>query len=117
MLAVPWGARSLLRAPEWALRARGSGFKGAPAQQVAVITRANRTQLLGGKYYRYMAEPVVRALARNGVTAATWEFDRPARRPGNCPAGLDGYAMSRPGSTKSLRGIAKSSVAPSIGIH
>jgi hypothetical protein len=79
MLAVPWGARSLTKAPGWALQTRGSGFKEVPTQQVAVITIANRTQFLGGKYYRYIAEPVVRTLARSGVTAATWEFDRPAQ--------------------------------------
>lgn len=79
MSAAPLGMRVIPKTPGWALRTRGAGFMGVPTQQVAIITHANRAQLLGGKYYRYMADPVARILASAGVTAAVWQSGRPAR--------------------------------------
>jgi len=78
MSAAPPGMRVIAKTPGWAIRTRGAGFMGVPTQQVAIITHGNRTQLLGGKYYRYMGDPFARVLAGAGVTAAVWQRGRPA---------------------------------------
>lgn len=78
MSPMPLGMRTIPKTPGWAIRTRGAGFMGVPTQQVAIITHANRTQLLDGKYYRYMGDPFARMLASAGVTAAVWQHGRPA---------------------------------------
>lgn len=76
--AAPMGVRTIPKTPGWAIRTRGTGFVGVPTQQVAIITHANRSQLLGDKYYRYMADPVAQMLTSAGVTAAVWQMGPPA---------------------------------------
>ncbi len=74
---IPMGLRSLSATPRWALATRGRGFGPVPASEVAIVTHANRSQWLGDAYYRYMADPVVRMLSDEGVSAVAWQRGRP----------------------------------------